>query len=96
MEFSKCIKCSGEFLFRRALCPKCGSSEFATVDVTAAKALDSVHLIVTPEPFPDEYSVVLFQTDAGTKGFCRTTSEVKNGDRLKINMDENGPVCEPA
>lgn len=95
MELYRCGSCSGEYVFRRAVCPKCGSKNFNPVEVNSGVALDSVHLIATPEPFPDDYSVVLFQTDAGAKGFCRATSEVKRGDRIRIGMDENGPVCAP-
>ncbi len=95
MELNRCAKCSEEFVFKRAVCPKCGSQEFTKALVTGAVALDSVHLIATPEPFPDDYSVVLFEAQGGARGFCRTTFEVKRGDRLKIKDDENGPVCEP-
>ena len=95
MELYRCSKCSSEYVFRRAVCPKCGSKGFESVEVKNVVALDSVHLIATPEPFPDDYSVVMFQTDNGARGFCRTTSDVKRGDRLRIGMDENGPVCEP-
>lgn len=95
MKISKCMKCSGEFVFSRAVCPKCGSMDFSRVEVDRAMALDSVHLIATPEPFPDDYSVVLFEIGSGARGFCRTTSDVKRGDRLKIEMDEYGPVCGP-
>ena len=96
MEFQKCSKCSSEFAFGRAVCPRCGSKEFSMANVTGAVALDSVKLIATPEPFPDGYSVVLFQAESGAKGFCRTNSEIRKGDRLKIGMDEYGPVCVPA
>lgn len=95
MELYRCSKCSSEYVFRRAVCPKCGSKGFDSVEVKSAVALDSVHLIATPEPFPDDYSVVMFQSGNGARGFCRTTSDVKRGDRLRIGMDENGPVCEP-
>ncbi len=95
MELYRCVKCSVEFVFRRAVCPKCGSRDFTRSAVEVAIALDSVHLIATPEPFPDDYSIVLFQAESGAKGFCRTTSEVKRGDRLKIKNDDYGPTCEP-
>lgn len=95
MNFNKCAKCFSEYVFKRAVCPKCGSKEFSLVDITTGRALDSVHLIATPDPFPDDYSVVLFETGSGARGFCRTTSEIKAGEALRISMDENGPVCEP-
>ena len=95
MEFFKCTKCSEEYVFRRAVCHKCGSEEFTGVDITQGTAIDSVHLIATPEPMPDDYSVVMFQTPNGARGFCRTVSEIKRGDRIRINVDEYGPVCEP-
>lgn len=94
MEINMCRKCSSEFLFKRCVCPKCGSREFVKTDVTEATALDFVHLIATPEPFPEDYTVVLFRTDNGGMGFCRTSAELNRGDRIKLLMDELGPVCE--
>ncbi len=94
MIFYRCASCSREYVFRRSKCPKCGSKDFSAVEITSATALDSVHLIATPEPFPDEYDVVLFQTESGSRGFCRATSQIKRGDKLKIRTDEVGILCE--
>ena len=95
MEINICTKCSSEFTFKRAVCPKCGSRELSKKEIGHATVLDCVHLIATPEPFPDDYSVVMFQTGDGTRGFCRTTYELKSGDGVRIRSDEYGPVCEP-
>lgn len=96
MIFNKCQECSAEFLFKRAKCPECHSSELEQIDVNEGKALYSVHLIATPNPFPDDYSVVLFETTGGARGFCRTTQDLKEGDKVSIIEDEFGPVCSPS
>lgn len=95
MKFNECMKCSTEFLFSRAVCPECGSEDIATTDVKNGKAVEVVHLIATPAPFPDEYSVVLFQTPNGTRGFCRTTAPISKGQDIEITGDEYGPLCNP-
>ena len=95
MKFNECRECSTEFLFSRASCPKCGSEELHTVDVEKGKALEVVPLIATPSPFPDEYSIVLFQTPKGSRGFCRTTEKISKGQEIRISVDEYGPVCHP-
>lgn len=93
MIFHRCSRCSEEFLMKRPFCPKCGSGEIAEVEVDEGKVVEEVHLIATPDPFPDEYTVVLFQTPGGAKGFCRTVDQVAPGDGVSIAVDEFGPVC---
>lgn len=93
MIFNKCSECSTEFLAKRSSCPNCRSGNISMVDIANGKALESVHLIATPDPFPDEYSIILFETPGGARGFCRTPDEVTAGDQLAITKDESGPVC---
>ena len=95
MEFNKCLKCSQEYMFKRAVCSKCGSDRFTTINVETATVIDSVHLIATPEQLPDEYNVVLFLTPGGGKGFCRSSMALKSGDTVHLRQDEVGSVCEP-
>lgn len=96
MNFNKCNDCGTEFLFSRAFCPKCHSGNLASIEVTSGKVLESVHLIATPDPFPDDYSVVLFETGSGARAFCRTNAELKRGDSVSVTVDEYGPVCSPS
>ncbi len=93
MLFNKCQKCSAEFLFKRGVCPECHSSEIKQIEVAEGKVLDSVHLIATPSPFPDAYSIVLFETPGGARGFCRTEQQFSSGEKVAISEDEFGPVC---
>lgn len=93
MKFNKCQDCSAEFLFKRAKCPECSSSSLQQIEVVEGKALETVHLIATPNPFPDDYSVVMFETSGGARGFCRTTQDIKKGNKVSITEDEFGPVC---
>lgn len=93
MDFYKCSNCSAEFVSRRAICPNCSSTDWLTIEERVAVALDSVKLIATPSPFPDEYAVVLFKTENGGKGFCRTRDAVMAGDRVLLDSDEYGTIC---
>lgn len=93
MKFNKCLECSTEYVFKRVTCPNCHSQKLEQLEVVKGKAVDSVHLIATPSPFPDEYSIVLFETPGGARGFCRTLHELKSGDNISITEDEFGPVC---
>lgn len=63
------------------------------VDISKGSAIDSVHLIATPSPFPDEYDIVMFKTEGGSIGFCRSTEQIGPGDSLEITADEFGPLC---
>lgn len=93
MIFNKCSECSTEFLAKRSACPNCGSGNISKVDINEGKAVESVHLIATPHPFPDEYSIILFETPGGARGFCRTTDDVAFGEPVVVSLDEHGPVC---
>ncbi len=93
MKFNKCQDCSTEFIFKRSDCPKCHSSKIQETEIVEGKALDAVHLIATPNPFPDDYSIIMFETSGGARGFCRTTEELNRGDNVSITEDEFGPVC---
>lgn len=93
MKFYRCSSCSSEYVFNRAACQKCHSSRLEAFEVTEATALESIHLVATPEPYPEDYSVVMFEIGSGAKGFCRTTDAVRPGEKVKITVDEYGPVC---
>lgn len=93
MMFHKCPNCSAEFLFGRAACPNCHSTKLEKTEVNTGKVVETVHLIATPDPFPDEYSIVLFETENGARGFCRTDAQLQTGDSIVLKEDEFGPVC---
>lgn len=93
MIFNRCSDCSTEFLAKRSSCPNCRSGNISKVDISQGVALESVHLIATPHPFPDEYSIILFETAGEARGFCRTVDEIAAGDPVVVTQDEHGPVC---
>lgn len=93
MEFQKCARCGTEFLFRRSRCAQCRSEEFHPVEHARCTVVDSLHLIATPDPFPDQYSLILFRTENGGKGFCRTDEVLEAGMEVDLSRDEFGPVC---
>lgn len=93
MEFQKCLVCGTEYLFRRRRCTECGSEEFRAVEETKCTVVDSVSLIATPDPFPDQYSIVLFRTESGGRGFCRSEEALESGTSVELKKDEYGPVC---
>ncbi len=93
MEFQKCTDCGSEYLFRRRRCPECGSVKFESVEYSKGTVVDSVALIASPDPFPDQYIIVLFKTEGGSMGFCRTDVEMNPGMEIQLKNDESGPVC---
>ncbi len=93
MEFQKCAGCGALYLFRRRRCPECRTKEFSAVDEVNCTVVDTVPLIATPDPFPDKYSIVLFRTEGGGKGFCRTEEPLEPGTSVQLKLDQYGPVC---
>lgn len=93
MDFYHCSGCGIEFIYRRGLCPNCHSREFVTAMVSEGIVLESVRLIATPDPFPDQYSIIMFKTSGGARGFCRTSEELDAGTEITLEEDEFGPVC---
>lgn len=93
MEFRKCVECGTEYLFPRRRCSGCGSEDFEKIPALNGVVEDSVHLIATPEPFPEEYSIILFRTEGGGKGFCRSDTDIEPGTGIAVTEDDSGPVC---
>ncbi|MCL4438885.1 MAG: hypothetical protein M1616_05940 [Candidatus Thermoplasmatota archaeon] len=92
MKIYRCRNCKNRFLVFRFICPSCGMTGLETVPVIKGKVIETVMLKATPEPFPENYSVVKADSD-GIIVFCRTLERLQKGDEIMIEDDDLGPVC---
>lgn len=92
MKYSKCSKCNARFLVPRDFCPECNSKEITELSLKSGTVLHCVKLIATPEPYPEQYFLVLAE-DAGLKFFCRSNEEVKEGTAINVEETEDGIIC---
>ncbi len=92
MNINRCRNCGSKFLVSRSICPRCGKEDFDHVPVQSGIVVESVELIATPEPYPDNYHLVLLSVD-GVKIFCRSQEKLIEGSRVVIQDDDLGPTC---
>lgn len=92
MKFSVCNDCKARFLVPRNFCPECNSSDISERILDSGVVIYCVKLIATPEPFPDQYYLILAE-NSGLKFFCRSDNELEEGTPVKVQQTANGIVC---
>lgn len=95
MKYSRCGKCGTGFLVSRTFCPKCSSQVLQEVEFENGKVIHSVRLIATPEPYPDEYYLVLAEHD-GVRFFCRSDESLEADAEITVSDDDSGITCRKA
>ncbi|MDS0257436.1 hypothetical protein ApAK_07130 [Thermoplasmatales archaeon AK] len=92
MNYHSCEDCGEKFLVDRAFCPRCHSERIQKRQIETGRVISVVHLVATPEPYPDQYSLVLAEAE-GVKFFCRSTDKVARGDPVKLSDTDDGLIC---
>ncbi|AAY81035.1 hypothetical protein [Sulfolobus acidocaldarius] len=85
-----CKRCGYSFSVERARCPKCGNSDFSSVEKREGKVVQYWKLTATPEGVEDSYYLCLVDL-GGAKVFCRSAIEPEES----VVLDEKG-TCRPA
>ncbi len=92
MNSYSCSECGKRFLVLRDFCPDCHSTDIKVQELNTGTVLHCVELIATPEPYPDQYFLVLAEND-GLKFFCRSSGAVEEGSRVTVEDTEEGIIC---
>lgn len=93
MKSYTCSNCGFSFLVRRDFCPECRSKVITEGNILGGTVIYSVKLTATPEPFPDQYYLLLV-TDGNIRFFCRSEENIPEGGKVKLTESESGPCCE--
>ncbi|MCW6168871.1 MAG: hypothetical protein LVQ96_04960 [Thermoplasmatales archaeon] len=92
MLFKFCSRCNVDFPSSLLECPECGLP-LLSKNVHEGKCILSIELNSTPDTFPDTYHVVFFQTANGGRGFCRSSTDIPSGEKIRLSEDQHGQVC---
>ena len=96
-QIQRCSKCSSHFFYPRALCPKCGSPDYAWVKPSGRGTVYSTSVVrQRPEDGPD-YNVALVDLAEGPRLMSRIVdlppAEVKIGMAVEAEIGElNGKL----
>lgn len=93
MDFVKCQECGREYLFSRVRCSSCGSMDLKKGEIFSARILERIHLIATPDTFPDEYDVAFVRTENGMNVFCRLENTLEPGTIVTLQRNASGITC---
>ncbi len=91
MKYMECNDCGAVSLVQRDFCPKCRSENLDRKKLTGGRVIYSVKLVATPEPYPQEYFLVLAESGR-LKFYCRSDEELGEGEVISLTDSENGVI----
>lgn len=95
MNYFKCKHCNTTFLVKRDFCPSCFSKDIENLEAREGIVSHSIHLMATPEKFPDEYYLIVGKS-SGIVFFCNSSVNIEPGEKVIIENGREGPTCNPS